>query len=531
MSPTNSGRDGSPRSFRDPNTLYRADAVVGEITNLTIDGNRILIEGVVDVPKCKKHDLESVLVLDKSGRFVSMGEIALGRWEVSVSSVSLGKDNSALSFACYATGASHNFIYAIRQETHFEEAYARHVGDWLPDGSQDVPSISAALRDLIATGVSVPYVARSIHDGIKTGNSYQTLSLGAGRRTSGRTDRLSLLSKVVFHNRSVLDIGANTGEMSRSARVLGARLVDGYEYDPYFVELGRAVNAVRGTTRVSLFQGDCTNPALYSNMGYDMILALNVWVYVDSVIPLFPAIAPVMVFETHTLDRGMNWYYERVTRYFPFAACLGLTDVGGDPHSSRAFIAFATTKEWLETSIIREFVRVEPYFRNPFLERHGVLDEPGVRNLAAKCFATPPTNLWNDHESYSFGREGYFEILLAGLHQFTLEKGVVSDDNIYCRLLIEGVSAGFLDPQLSGLMDDRRQVKRKVANKFEDMVNIISGSADRVPPIKLVRDDVSGPLRFTTFGGEVVRCSEIDGHHRFFSSQLMGLKQIHCAIT
>ena len=77
--------------------------------------------------------------------------------------------------------------------------------------------------------------------------------------------------------------------------------------DPYFVELGRAVNAVRGTTRVSLFQGDCTNPALYSNMGYDMILALNVWVYVDSVIPLFPAIAPVMVFETHTLDRGMSW--------------------------------------------------------------------------------------------------------------------------------------------------------------------------------------------------------------------------------
>ena len=133
--------------------------------------------------------------------------------------------------------------------------------------------------------------------------------------------------------------------------------------------------------------------------------------------------------------------------------------------------------------------------------------------------------------SYSFGREGYFEILLAGLHQFTLEKGVVSDDNIYCRLLIEGVSAGFLDPQLSGLMDDRRQVKRKVANKFEDMVNIISGSADRVPPIKLVRDDVSGPLRFTTLGGEVVRCSEIDGHHRFFSSQLMGLKQIHCTIT
>lgn len=523
-----SEQNAAPKSFRDPNTLYRTDIFVGDITSVTAQANRVLLEGGVDVALCRKYDLQLVIALDKSSRFVSMAEISDGAWRMYVSPECVGKDNSALSVAYWAAGASHNFAYAIRQEAKFQEAYAKEVGGWLPEGSQDVPSISCPLRDLIVAGVKVPYVARSIHDGIKTGNSYQTLSLGAGRRTSGRTDRLSLLGRVAFRNKSVLDLGANTGEMSRSARALGARLVDGYEYDPYFVELGRAVNALRGTTRVSLFQGDCTNPRLYTDMGYDIILALNVWVYIEDVISLFPRIAPVMIFETHTLDRGINWYYKRLMPHFPFAACLGLTDVGDDPHLSRAFIALAVTKEWLNLSVRRDFVKVKPYFRNVFIEKHGALSEQGVWELAARCFEQAPAKSWRDAEYYSFGREGYFEILLAGLHQFRLEGNEVSDQNIYRKFLIENIAAGVLDAKLVDLAGNSDFVKRKIENKYEDMLNIMSGYHDRVPPIRLVPDKANGTLTFLNLEGESIICSEIDGHHRFFSAQLMGLEQIHC---
>jgi hypothetical protein len=235
-----------------------------------------------------------------------------------------------------------------------------------------------------------------------------------------------------------------------------------------------------------------------------------------------------MIFETHTLDQGMDWYYKRVTPHFPYAACLGLTDMGDDPSVSRAFIAFATSKEFLNLCAVRDFVRVEPYFRNIFLEKYGTLSQQGAWALAAKCFEQPSSRLWSDREYYSFGREGYFEVLLAGLHQFRLQSYTVSDENIYCKFMIENVSSGILDQKLSGLMDNKAQVKRKISNKYEDMINVISGHPDRVPPIILIRDDLKGTLRFRKVDGESISCSEIDGHHRFFAFQLMGLERIHC---
>ena len=162
--------------------------------------------------------------------------------------------------------------------------YSSRLRKWLPDDIVNVPSIKESLSSIIVDAVKLPYVATSIHGGIKTGNSYQTLFLGEGGRTTGRYDRMSYLSRINFREKSVLDLGANTGEMSRSVRALGARLVDGYEYDPYFVEIGRAANALVGATRVSLFQGDCTRAALYDNFHYDIVLALNVWVYIEGVI-------------------------------------------------------------------------------------------------------------------------------------------------------------------------------------------------------------------------------------------------------
>ena len=241
---------------------------------------------------------------------------------------------------------------------------------------------------------------------------------------------------------SVLDLGANTGEMSRSVRALGARLVDGYEYDPYFVEIGRTVNALVGATRVSLFQGDCTRAALYENFRYDIVLALNVWVYIEGVISIIKDIAPIVVFETHTLDHGINFYYSRLCPWFPAATCLGLTDVGDDPHKSRAFIVFANSYDNINTHVQQEFVEVKPYFRNRFLERTGILTQQEAIDLAARCFAERSDARWGAEDHCSFGREGYFDALLAGFHQFMMEDRKVSDENFYLKFFADGVTKG-----------------------------------------------------------------------------------------
>jgi len=494
--------------------------------------HQLAVQGIIDVNNCEKHKLDSVIALDGSNRFVAIGAISNGEWKIDIFHDSVGRDNASLSIAFYGVGSAHNFSYPLDLDSTQKSMYAEFIKPWLPEDTRIVPSISTALRGIISDAVRVPYVSRSIYRGIATGNSYQTLSLGAGRKTSGRNDRLSLLGRVSFLNKSVLDLGANTGEMSRVARALGAKLVDGYEYDPFFVEIGRAVNALRGMTRVSLFQADCTNPLLYSQMEYDVVLALNVWVYLEKVISLLPSIAPVMVFETHTLDHGINFYYDRVCPYFPAAACLGLTDMGKNPHLSRAFIVFATEPKWLEVSAAREFVQVEPYFKNSFLTKHGKHDQQGVWELAASCFERYSFKLPLDRDYYSFGREGYFEAFLAGLHQFRTDNYKVTKENVYSEFLAASVAAGILDPKIKDVTDNESWLRRKISNKYEDFVNVINGFPDRVPPIRLLVNKARGQFRFTeTSTGRELVCTEIDGHHRFFAFQLMGLERIQCNIV
>ena len=56
-----------------------------------------------------------------------------------------------------------------------------------------------------------------------------------------RTVRSSVLAGLNIQNAKVLDLGCNLGEMSRLARKQGAALVDGFEYDSFFVQIGQVI--------------------------------------------------------------------------------------------------------------------------------------------------------------------------------------------------------------------------------------------------------------------------------------------------
>jgi SAM-dependent methyltransferase len=219
------------------------------------------------------------------------------------------------------------------------------------------PTITQELHDTIVRALHEPYISESCQDGIQTGNHYQSIRLGDTETIGFRSDREGILDSIDFESRSVLDLGSNLGELSRSARRRGARLVDGYEYDPFFVEMANAVNAFNSTTRVSFFERDITDPSIYSE-SYDIVLAFSVFIYVG---PIMDVIAQVtrelLVLETHRLDGNLaSTYIDPIRRVFPFYTVIGESEWGlpHAPTDTRAILAFGKNAESLDLVRSRE---------------------------------------------------------------------------------------------------------------------------------------------------------------------------------
>lgn len=514
--------------FRDTNTLFKVDESVGSVSTIVQSGDALEMCGHVQPSLVQQHRFKIILLMDGSDRLIAGVELSSdGNWLARIEPGNLANDNSSLILQAFAASDLSSFIFPLHVEDRASEAYKKFVQTFLPPDSADVPSLRADLRELVIKATKVPYVARSIFQSIQTGNNYQTLDLGRMQRRGGRPSRENFLFQLDLRGKTVLDIGANTGENSRIARKLGASLVDGYEYDPYFVEIGRAINAVSGMTRVSLFQGDCTKPELFAGMKYDVVLALAVWVYMQKTMQRIAEITDTMIFETHTLDHGMDFYYSSVLPHFPHAIALGLTENPKDPHKGRKFVVFGKHLDKLQQLVKREFLYVRPYFDNTFIKAHNRLDKKAILELAegflgkhGNLSIVPPAR------DYRFGSQIYFEIFLAGLSQYLKSNMRVDPQNIYVDFLKKGITDGQIDPGLTEIAQNESWISRKIANKYEDALNIINGNVDFVPPVEIIANP-SGTLKFTTTRGETIACEIFDGHHRFFMCELAGVERIH----
>jgi len=200
----------------------------------------------------------------------------------------------------------------------------------------DVPTLKPALRNLILEALARDYTSKSCRDSIETGNHYQSLVLGDTRTDGFRTDRALFLDLIDFKGTRVLDLGSNLGELSRAARNRGADLVDGFEYDAFYLEIARAVNVLNETTRVSFYRRDITQSTAY-NERYDIVLAMSVFVYIKDVLADIAAILTegILVLETHRLDSAFRTIYlDRILPIFPYYRFLGQTEWGA-PHEAR----------------------------------------------------------------------------------------------------------------------------------------------------------------------------------------------------
>jgi SAM-dependent methyltransferase len=208
----------------------------------------------------------------------------------------------------------------------------------------DSPNIKKELKELILRCLDANYMSESCKDGIKTLNHYQSVALGDIQTTGVRTDRSEFLNQIHLQDKRILDLGSNLGEVSRAARVRGACLVDGFEYDQYFVEIANLINAYNGTTRVSFYQRDITDSVVYDKH-YDVVLAFSVFIYIQPVLEQIASITDqLLVLETHKLEDNLDSYYLKpVLQYFPYYKILGESEWMADHGDSgkRAIIAFA----------------------------------------------------------------------------------------------------------------------------------------------------------------------------------------------
>jgi SAM-dependent methyltransferase len=212
------------------------------------------------------------------------------------------------------------------------------------------PDLGPDLRELILGALATPYVSESCCDSVQTGNHYQSVALGAETTDGFRSARTEILDRIDFAGKDVLDLGSNLGELSRAARARGARLVDGYELDPFFVDVANAINAYNRTSRVSFHVRDITDPGTYTDE-YDIVLAFSVAHYVYSVLDVLARTArQLLVVETHRLEDNLESQYIRpLEPLFPAHEILGSSEwsVLGEASERRAVIAFARDEQAL----------------------------------------------------------------------------------------------------------------------------------------------------------------------------------------
>jgi hypothetical protein len=409
------------------------------------------------------------------------------------------------------------------------------------------------IKDLVLSAVGVQYISESCQDAIKTGNHYQSLTLGDASTQGFRTERAEFLDRIDFRGKKVLDLGSNLGEMSRGARARGARLVDGFEYDPYFVEIAGLVNVHNNVSRVSFYRRDMTDSSIYGEP-YDIVLVLSVFIYAGKVVDRLAEVTDLLVLETHKLHGNLEeTYIDPVSEYFPFYEVLGETEWGTihDAKERRAVLVFAKSEELLRATLVDrppastpsawkvskdgretfstdiDLGRTRLYQR--FFERFS--GDTSAEILAA--VAAEPLELDTLSEIDEFRRAyagwTYWFLFLRGYLQYRAA-GAVDPDNVYLQYLSRYFGPQGSDPSFSRLLADETAAATAVERRFRDLAHFEGAetTAYAPPPVSLVLSDpprANQPVLITS-SGERIEPRQLDGWHRLFAAKVFGVARL-----
>ena len=427
---------------------------------------------------------------------------------------------------------------------------------------KQVQTFEAELRDLILRGLGQQYtsVATTTGEAIQAGNHYQSVALGDVRTRGFRNDRTEFLDQIDFSGKTVLDLGSNLGELSREARTRGASLVDGFEYDPYFIEIAELVNAFNGTTRVSFYQRDIGDPEIYTER-YDIVLAFAVMGQgAANAMWRIAEITDVLVLETHRLEGNFEEHYmSPVSRYFPYHRMLGESDWGisFDQQEVRATMVFAKTREALDDSLLDAV----PVLEEPADPHEARVTSDGERHVdvartvlqrkffdtfnfdttdqlfaAVEGMSVDVTALARSRDSRVEGYDGWvlWFMFLRGYLEYA-RTGKVGPGNAYFDYLSAHHDQA-LDPVVA-LAAGRGSTREYIMRQFEgtDRLRDAAGRpevSEEIPPIQVFTSDraVQRTLVYEPGAPEPIGATRVDGWHRLFSARLFEVPQLRMEV-
>lgn len=436
----------------------------------------------------------------------------------------------------------------------------------------ETPSAKNELKELILESLKLGYMAQSCKDGIQTGNHYQSVTLGNEQTSGFRTDREEFLDQIDFEGKKVLDLGSNLGELSRAARARGACLVDGFEYDQYFLEISSLVNAYNETSRVSFHRRDATDPSIYSEH-YDIVLAFSVFTYISSVLEQIAEITDqLLVLETHKLEENLeSSYLTPVLRYFPHYEILGESEWGTqfDARGKRAVIVFAKHEPTLVAALkglrsaeagaisndvapamntersgsdtAARYVDVKrTCLQHRFFSNFEFDTVDELLAAAAGMHLDLDAMAWSrDLRSYVYSGWVYWLLYVKGYLQY-VESGTIGSGNIYYDYLTKYYGPRAHDPGLHRVLADPQRTFERVAWRFRDTKSFRehatedSSWLDGVAPVRIIIGDPppqNGLLIYEIGSDAPLKASLFDGWHRLFSASLWGIEKLRCEVV
>ncbi len=422
-------------------------------------------------------------------------------------------------------------------------------------------TLDADLRDLIVRALGEQYtsVATTTGAAVEAGNHYQSLDLGGTRTRGFRDDRAEFLDQIDFTGKKVLDLGSNLGELSREARARGASLVDGFEYDPYFIEIGELVNALNGTTRVSFYERDIGDPEIYTER-YDMVLAFAVMGQgAANAMWRIAEITDVLVLETHRLEGNFeSGYMKPVARYFPYHRMLGESDWGVtfDREEVRATMVFAKTEQALDDALLdavpvlaestdrdrasaaaggRHVDVARTLLQEKFFDTFG-FDSTEELFAAVDGMDVDVAALARSQDARVGGYDGWvlWFLFLKGYLEYS-SSAEVGPGNTYFDYL-SGHHGQALDPTVAQQVD-WDATRAYVVRQFEGMDRMRAAPespevVEQTPPIDVfTNEQAAGRLYVYEPGAHnPITATRLDGWHRLFAARLFGVPRLRLEV-
>jgi hypothetical protein len=421
--------------------------------------------------------------------------------------------------------------------------------------SEPSPTLRLRLKELIVDSLNQHYISQSSKDGIPTGNHYQSVRLGDHHTQGFRTPRSAFLDQIAFAEKKVLDLGSNLGEISRGARARGACLVDGFELDPYFIEIANAVNAYNNVTRVSFYEKDIGDAASYTDH-YDILLAFSVFPFIRPILDQLHRVTDdLLIIETHKLEGNLeSQYLQKIIPYFPHYRLLGMSDWGvrHDDADKRAVVAFAKEEGVIETYCGQhESVTADDYggmrleldvgrtrlFERFFSLFSGTYGDALVEAAESVDIDIGKISRLTDSRFYDYRNWMYWLLYLKGYAEYR-RSGSVRRDNTYFRFLTSLFLPNATDLELVRVLAREGDVLERMGSRFHDL-DLAAAAADSVAcesfaPVRLIRDSEGHPhpLRLYIVGEEVpIEVDRVDGWHRVFGAQVFRVQRLTCEVA